>query len=293
MTAGDLVTSDVQLELRGLLIGAGTNYPVTGPVEGLGDLEVRTADPARPLDHGRFAGRSFYGSRKLVVPVAILAADAADAMAKLAALGAAMRVPTTADGSFTVPLVCQLGGLRLTAFGKPSRMHVDLAHLPTGATVECLLEFTATDPRLYSDARTAIASTGAVVGGLAFPHALPHGFGFATPGTARALNAGNFGTYPTLRIDAGVGGMTNFVATKSATGESMAMTISLLGGEYVELDFANRTAYLGGTASRSNLVNRPTSAWFELDPGDNAITFSTGSGSATLTVTWRDAYIFG
>lgn len=293
MAAGDLITVDTQVELRELLMGAETSYPITGPIDGLGDLEVRTTDLARPLDHGRFTGRSFYGSRVIRIPFAILGDTPSDAMAKLEDLGGAWRVPIPElDGGLEVPLVFRIGERRLTAIGKPSRVHVDATHLPKGRTITGLAEFIATDPRLYGDEQSASVSPGGITGGLSLPHSFPHGFGSAEPGALFGTNGGNFPTYPTITVTGGVGGLTQVSFEKTATGEVLAVDIVMNEGDTLELDFLERLATLNGTASRANLIERPAD-WFTLDPGDNTINFAVGSGTGTAQMVWRDAYVFG
>jgi hypothetical protein len=293
MPIGDLITTDTQVELRGLLLGDGTDYPITGPIEGLGNLDLRSVDLDRPLDHGAFAGRQFYGKRSLRIPYAILGDDPDDAMAKLEVLGAACRVVIpTLDEADVIGIVFRIGGRRLTAFGKPGRNAVDVLHLPKGSTIRGILEFVATDPRLYGDEELANASPGAVTGGLELPHGFPHGFGSATPGTAQVTNDGNFPTYPVATVTVGPGGINTFTLEKVSTGETMTMTLALSEGDVVELDFGERSAVLNGTASRSNFIDRPGSTWFGLDPGTTAINF-TADGDAELELAWRDAFVFG
>lgn len=298
MAAGDLISQDVQVELRGLLIGEGTDYPITAPIEGLGDLEVRQGDLPRPLAHGLFAGPQFYGGRTLRIPYAILGDDADDAVDKLVELGAAVRVITALDGDdvTTIPLVLRLpGGLRLTSFGKPTRNFVDTTSLPNakGRTIRGVIEFRGTDPRLYGDEQSGTASPGAVVGGLSLPHGFPHGFGSATPGTIQATNDGNFPTYPTAVITGGSGGTTGFAITRDDTGEELSVTLDIAEDDFVVVDFAERTVLAQGISSRSGFVDRPASVWWELPPGTTPVAFSVASGNADLVLYWRDAYVFG
>jgi hypothetical protein len=297
MPPGDLITRNVQVELpRGLLVGAETDYQLTGPIDGIGNLEVRATDLNRPLDHGLYAGRPLYGGRAIRIPLAIFATSQADAMAKLEVLGSSARVPIASiDGDDEeLELVFRLGDLRLTALGQPRRMAVDLSLLTKSPpTIEAVVEFLATDPRLYGDERNDTATPGSITGGLELPHDFPHGFGTATPGTLQAPNDGNFPTYPTAVVTAGVGGTSGFSIEKVSTGETLSVTLAMNAGDELELNFRDRSATLNGQASRTNAIDRPGSTWFTLDPGANAIGFAVLSGDATLDFTWRDAYVFG
>lgn len=291
-TAGSLITQDYQLELRGLLLGAGTPYEHAKPIEGLGVPPVREVDLERPEGHGEFPGAQYLAARTIRMGVNIAGDTSAETLANAEALGAAWKpVDESLDGGLTLPLILRLpnrAAMRL--LGKPTRYALDLTELKSGhATAD--LEFKAVDPRLYSNTLSqAVTGPGSTSGGLGFPHGFAHGFGAASSGIVTATNGGNFPTFPTARLAGGTGGLINPTIYNTTTGEELALTITVGAGQYLDIDFDAQEVLLNGTASRANTVERPASQFFALVPGANAIRF-VASGAGTLTLYWRDAYI--
>jgi hypothetical protein len=79
MPAGDLIEADDQLELRGVLMGAGTDWIITPPgVQGLG-ITVKSQDVDREHAAGVYSGRDYAGPRVLTFPMATTQDTAAEA----------------------------------------------------------------------------------------------------------------------------------------------------------------------------------------------------------------------
>lgn len=296
MATGDLIEAPYEVELRGHRFAANVGIPLTSAPEGLGNTEQRVEDIDRPLEHGAYTGRAFYGRKTILLNYAILGDDADDAMAKYLTELAAVYQPldVDVDGSDT-ELAISLASRTYIFRGRPGRLgDPDLTLLPKGATIEAVGEFVATDPRAYDALeRSDDTGLGAVVGGLDLPHGFPHGFGVAEGSTVGAANAGNFPTPAVIRFTAGVGGLTNPRVEHLGTGQAIEVLIVLAEGDELELDLLERTVTLNGSASRSNLIRRPGASWFKLAPGDNDLRFTAGGGTGTMLVTWRDAYTFG
>jgi hypothetical protein len=296
MATGDLIEDVYDVELRGHLFAARLGFGLTGPPAGLGGAEQRVEDVDRPLEHGAFTGRAFYGRRTLLLNYAILGDTVDDALDKYLGELAAVYQPLDADvdGADT-ELAIRLGSRVYVLRGRPGRLgDPDLTLLPKGAALEAVGEFVATDPRIYdATVRTVTTGLGGIVGGLDLPHGFPHGFGAAEASTVDATNDGNIPTPAVIRFTAGAGGLTNPSVEHTATGQTIEVLIALADGDFLELDLLERTAVLNGTASRSNLVRRPGASWFKLAPGGNDLRFGAGGGDGTMLVTWRDAYTFG
>lgn len=298
MATGDLIEAPYEVELRGHRFAAGIGIPLTSAPEGLGNAEQRVEDVDRPLEHGAYTGRAFYGRRTLILNYAILGDDVDDAMAKYLGELAAVYQPLDleVDGTDT-ELAIRIGSRTYVLRGRPGRLgDPDLTLLPKGAALEAVGEFVATDPRIYDALeRSGDTGLGAIVGGLDVPHGFPHGFGAAEGSTIEAVNDGNFPTPAVIRFtaDLGGGGLTNPRVELLDTGQTIEVIIELAEGDFLELDLLERTATLNGTVSRSNLIRRPGASWFKLAPGTNELRFTAGGGSGTMLVTWRDAYTFG
>lgn len=103
--------------LRGLVMGEGTDYPVTAPgIGGLGIPPARTADTQRGFWSGDVGGDDVLEKRVLTIPVAVLGDTFPDFWANWLAFKAAW-VPSAVD----IPLVIDFGegGIALTYNGRP------------------------------------------------------------------------------------------------------------------------------------------------------------------------------
>lgn len=101
-------------------------------------------------------------------------------------------------------------------------------------------------------------------------------------------NAGNEATCPIFRIN---GPITTAAITNLNNTQEMAITHTLLEGEYIDIDCANQTVTDNeGTEVYSSLDNTPD--FISLDPGENTIQFADSGGGATtnLEVIFRDSY---
>lgn len=145
MAAGDLITTDWQIELQGLLMGPGTSYvvrrfrPWSAPA-------IRTSVLDRPRDHGMTsAGKDYLGQR--LVAAALYVDDPTDDTEARQALAAAWGPVNAA-----VPLVWQEDGVKYRLVGKPQLADPDVA---PGIPTEC--RFLATDPRIYANDLTTVS----------------------------------------------------------------------------------------------------------------------------------------
>lgn len=105
-------------------------------------------------------------------------------------------------------------------------------------------------------------------------------------GFATVENQGTAAAYPRIIV---YGPVTDARLTLIETGEFMMINLDLADGEYIDLDFANHTAYLNGNASRRGYVS---GAWFSLPPGLSSVAFNSPTYSATASaqIIWRDAW---
>lgn len=291
MTLADAFT----LELRGLLMGAGTPYPFADkPIEGFGALAYRGEPLDRAGAHGQLPPRQLLSGRVLRWALWLFADDAGnDAEALLADLAAAAApVDPDLDGDDVLDLTIRLGGDRTyLARGVVTRTNSDLAYLPQ-ATPLVDVEFVATDPRFYNaELNEATAPQAETTGGLDLPHGFPHGFGSATSGSLDLDNAGNFATPPVVTITAGAGGLSNPSYSLDDGVNRIDLVIELAEGDELTIDHGARTILLNGSASRATALDRSTSSWFDLPPGVSSLSFTASGGEGDLAVSWRDAWL--
>lgn len=113
-------------------------------------------------------------------------------------------------------------------------------------------------------------------------------------GAGTIVNAGNADSYPLLRI---YGPTTEPVVTNDTQGKSLAFTgVTLVAGEYLEIDTRSKTILLNGdpSASRYSRLSFPASAWFTLSPGGNVLRFHPATYTTAMSLTevsWRDAWL--
>lgn len=142
------ITSDWQVEVGGVTLGAGTDYILTGPVTGLGLPAPRTADQERGNSPGDVGGFDVDSRRILTVQVGVNGQDAADGMDLLEQLKAAW---TSSPVDVTFDL--RLPGYDAVArrwYGRPRGVDVELGLLRLGY-IDALCTFEALDPYGYGD----------------------------------------------------------------------------------------------------------------------------------------------
>lgn len=281
--------------------GACNPLVVADWLDGLGVPPTRDNDKFRAQQHGLFASPQYLGGRLLRWGVLGVAATPALLRTAMTNLGTAMAPVRDDDTDLVVELVFTLesAATKYLVYGKPQRAAIGYRNFAlsyedglSAYTEKAVCEFLATDPRVYAlTQQLASMGIGSSSGGLAFPFAFPFSFGAAAPGSAVITNGGNFPTFPTLTITAGGSGASGIRVLNVTTGKEWSITITLAAADTLTVDMQNGTVFLNGTASRDNLVNRPPSEWWALEPGANTVQFiATGAGS-TLDVRWRDAWL--
>lgn len=112
-------------------------------------------------------------------------------------------------------------------------------------------------------------------------------------GKGIVTNAGTYDTWPRFKI---TGPITNPVITNSTAGQTIRFTVTLASGEYINVypDPLAPAAVLFGPSQldRYSYYDRTNSRWWQLEPGDNSLTYSASSISngASILAYWRDAW---
>lgn len=138
---GELITADWQVEIRGLLLGPGTDYLVQG-LPGIDNQKVKPADLDR-LGDGSTLGVDRLASRTVVLTVTVVEDVPATLQDKLDAFLAAW---TIGDD---VELHWQLAGEHRYLVGRTRNVAVD-ARLRHAGRVEIDAEFIAGDPTVLT-----------------------------------------------------------------------------------------------------------------------------------------------
>jgi hypothetical protein len=128
--------------LRGLVMGEGTDYPITQPgITGLGIPSARTADTQRGMWSGDVGGDDVLEKRVLTIPVAVFGDTFPDFWTNFLAFKAAW-VSSAVD----IPIVINFGGeASLTYNGRP-RMAEAAPDFMGSNTATCLCIFECLNP---------------------------------------------------------------------------------------------------------------------------------------------------
>lgn len=271
---------------NGLNFGSGQSVKIV-EATGFDDLPaIRSGDIARSADHGSFLGSAWLGSRVVTFTLRIRGQATQTA---LDAVIDSLRQATIVQNAQNLPLVLN-GNRQINC--RPTRRSIPDRIEDWGAwTTEPVVEFTATDPRIY-DSSLQAPSTGlaTVSGGMTFPATFPLAFGAAASGGyIFVTNNGTFETRPVAIIQ---GPVTNPAIQNVTSGQTLSFNITLASTDTLTVDFNARTVMLNGSANRYNAI-ASGSSWFTLAPGNSTVRFlaSAYNGSATLTLQYRSAWL--
>lgn len=289
MAAGDLITSEWQLEYNGLLLGEGTDYDLV-LIEGLIDAPpVRTADLVVFGRNGVMTTPAFLDGRTVRLTVDLWCEDAATFSERMEAFLAAFSPTANEPMVLNIPGLPDGGRVQVTCVPRRRSSPIDLDYLYRIPTV--VVEMFAADPLIYSTTLSSGMTTleVATVSGLTWPLSWPLSWGGSTQsGTINATNNGNTATPVVIRID---GPVTDPTIENVTTGSELSLSITVETGDFLLIDSGQRSVLLNGTASRYSTLD-PGSTWFDLEPGLNTIRFAGASSTAgTLSITWRSAWL--
>lgn len=267
----------------------GQNFPLIDvtKVSGLDNAPYRVDQRDREGMDGGFTDAIFEQQRVIVIEGTIYADqnDLADIEVLLDNLKA-----NYAPGQVNNPFYFSPAGGRIRQVGcKSLGFKYDWDNGRNIGAVPFQAQLVAEDPTIYSTSlyqATWVPVTGAPTG-RGYNRSFNYGYGGAYSGNTQGLvNLGNKSSGLTFVV---AGSCTNPRITNDLTGEYIQVNITLGAADTLTIDTRNRTIYLNGTASRRNAL-APGSMFFLAQPGTTFVRYLTGSGTATLTATWRDAY---
>lgn len=290
MAAGDLITTDGQLEWRGTLLGSASPYRMT-KLEGWLDLaEIRGTDPDRPNRHGLFQGSQLMGKRVITLSYLIKGVPRAEFGSVIATLRA---VTAPAEQPLEEPLVVRLDGQTWQASVRCVRRIINVEKYYSVGYTTGAIQWQATDPRVYSLVeRVAVAALPVpATDGLRFPLVFPLGFGAGKPGGRLvATNDGDVASWPVWEI---TGPVTGPVIADRDSGRRLVFDSGFIidRGQRLVIDTDARTVLLNGVNRNDRLLIRQ---WFPIPARRSVqVLFAAGSydPTALLSARWRDATI--
>lgn len=288
------ITADYQIELTDttgatLLLGPSTPYVVRN-VDGLGAPPLRTSDAARPRDHGAWVGSDYMDARTVTLQLVVTGATAAATVAAVDTLKAYW-YPTVAPAGRKRLAYRLPGDVAKELVGRTRRLDVDLDSLPHGY-VPVKAEFYAGDPQIRSvaDHNATLPVSSTTTGGRTYARTYSTTYtGGFTNAIVTVTNAGTIAARPTLVL---YGPLTNPRVEHLTSDAAIDLALTIAAGEYLVIDFTERTVMLDGYASRYYALTS-ASTWFDLSPGANDVRLLDGAGSTTGrgVLTWHDAWI--
>ncbi|MEU5719800.1 phage tail protein [Streptomyces sp. NPDC020403] len=298
-TPGSLITRDGQIQWGGLLMGAGTPYPVdrTG-ITGWEDLpELDLGDVLRPDQHGSWPGDRWAQPRLVGATVWLAPPAGTRPLATATAFRAA-----TGPGGRERWLAVRLLGETLAVRARVSRRVVpqDRSYAVQGFA-KVSLQWTATDPRRYGTVRhEAITGLPVNEAGMAWDDDAGSGLVWplswganGTAGSITAVNEGGAAVCPVVEFR---GPVQRPSLTRLSDGRQIRYNLALGAGDILTVDTEAGTVLLNGTASRIYTATPDSSPeqLFQLEPGTTDLAFRsddvTASPDASVTVRWRDGH---
>lgn len=256
-------------------------------VKGYDSAPFRTTERDHEGDDGGFMDAEFEKGRDIVLDGTIYgSADTLESyLDSLKENWAPSRVQ--------IPLYVKAPGVtERVLFGKPLGIKYDWSAARRTSQITVQFGFYAEDPRIYdASLLTANLPLGATVfSGFGFNLAFNFGFGgvSSTNDAVQVVNGGNRPTPPVIRIN---GPIENPILISDTAGKTMTFSpLTLLSGEYIDVDMKNKTVKLNGNTNRRNTLIAPT--WFYLEKGANTLRLRASSSDPTAfaTVSYRPAW---
>ncbi len=293
------ISQDYQFEYtnpdgNSLVIGAGTNYDITD-MRGFGMPNVRANDVPRLDEHGTFTSRKeLLDGRSINIRVRVLGTPGNELDAALVNLSKAFQVN---DAPGTLQFKFPIGwGTSDTVNDERfvkcyvRRVTKQILARNSAGVVPVFIALECPNPIINSAElhTTALALT-TFTGGATFNATFNLSFG---TGESLATICSNVGDFPANPIITFHGPATTPRITNNTSGQYIELAgLTLASGEYAEVNFYDRSILKGGSTSVYNTLTS-ASNWWTLKPGDNSVTFSASSSTATTCdISWYDAWI--
>lgn len=269
---------------------AGVNWGLA-TLDGWDSAEVRAEFTEREADHGAWASPVYLGSRPITLAGTVTAPDRTtleDAMERLRS-AASLTDTTLVVYELATPKQCTV-----RRSGKP------LIAYTTDRIGSYSVMVTAADPRRYSTTlQSGTTNLPSTTGGFSTPATFPITFSATTvAGSINAVNSGSFETRPVLTITGPVVAPSIAALYPDGTVKQLIYSIDLQTGDVLTIDTDAHTVILNGGVSRRRFMT-VGSGWPTIPAAVNgtpgAVTYqfqsSTYNSTATLTATWRSAWI--
>lgn len=272
--------------------GAGVQVLQVDGLEALPSL--RTQDSNRGYMDGSFSGRDFIDARSVTFTLQIMSDNTNSMQTYLAELQKYLMPQRSGLNVLQVYLPGGRGVRRLYGRVRKRQITIDPQYVYGRAIAQ--LEFYCPDPRIYSD--TASSYTINSLSSLSRSYNRTYNLTYPTSvsgssGSVTLTNQGNYETWPSFSISVSSPSTScsGVILTNYTTGDVLSFPNLTLGAtDTLVLDSDLRTVLVSSSPARNTLS--VTSRWFPLPPATpQIIGLSATTGTASCTITYRDAYI--
>lgn len=286
---GDLVTGPYEFEYRGRKLGGRTAFAWID--SNLADApDVVSSDLDLIRRHGELAGLDYLAGRTIVLSFELHDDDRvgfAEVVRQFRDTFAPGGAPSTLY--FRNPAIAAGAFVSIDCAPRQLAMPTDLEFYH-GLKI-ARVQLRAADPRYYAVEESSVTGQRppATLGGRMWSTVWPRQWGTTfNPGTFSAVNLGNANTPIRATIN---GPCVDPVLTHVGTGEQIAISATLAGGEQINVDLTGTApnVLINGGNAYSRVL--PATRWFSLQPGANQLRFDTTDGLGTVAVQWRSTWI--
>lgn len=258
-------------------------------VTGLEDApHIRSQDENRGYQDGMLTGRDFFESRTIVITCQMMNDAYGSMQTYLAELKNNLLPQQSGVGvlQFYLP-----NRPVMRVYGRIRRRNIPIDPEYVYGRAVAVVEVFCPDPRIYSDVATVATASAAAGSTRSYNRTynlVYSGSAGAPSATVTVTNGGDWETFPTYTIS---GACTAPTITNVETGQKLAFpSLVMTGSDTVVVDSDFRTVLLNNVAAR-NLLGVGSSWWSVPAQMATGINFSSSSGSPTLSIAFRDAYI--
>jgi len=253
----------------------------------LGFPAVREVSEDRSDADGSVDSTAYHGPRAVTMTMTMLGANRLRLLDELRSFcGPAARPYLT----ITSDLWDQPRRVRLRADQQSSALNVGM-----GTSRPVQAGWVAPDGVLEAVAlsEVTVGPSGLATTGLTYPVTYPVTYPASTSGgPVTVVNAGTAPVCPVVRM---YGPATGPVLSVDGQGSLSFPSLTIPAGDYVEVDFRERTVLVNSlpTVSRYGLLDFAAATWWQLQPGSNVVRYAPAaySGGAAAVVTWRAAWL--
>ena len=280
-SVGEYKLQDIQDETLGRALAK-------GGMSGLEYASTRVSSFNKAGEDGIFISNMFYGERRISIP-GVIYGKVTDATYEQARrdLITAFSIHKDSQG-YLLPLTLKFttnDGVDFQVTGQAVNITVKRSAF---YLAEYMIDFLSDSIYIQKQSLTSVAITPYVGGGFIVPFVLPVTFSAGSGGSVIVTNNGSTPNLPTIVL---TGPLTTPRLLNATTGFSMALNMTLIAGDVVTIDMANRTIIQGTSTNRMSTKSSDSEFWW-LDPGNNTIILTTGSSgdTGTATVQFRDSF---